>query len=172
MNRRERRAGIARFTCFGRCGAAVPVLASGHPNQEGLLMSTTVGSGYVEERRGYGWVAFAGTMLCIVGTMNVIYGIGAISDSKFFAHDVKYVFGSLNAWGWAFTITGAIQVVSALGIWAQARGARWVGILTAMANAAIQMLSIPAYPLLAVTLFAIDIAVMYGLIAHGRAPRA
>lgn len=134
-------------------------------------MSSTVGSGYLDERRGYGWVVFAGTMLCIVGVMNVIYGIAAISDSKFFVHDVKYVISDLNTWGWAFTITGAIQVLSGFGIWAQAPGARWVGILTAMANGVIQMLAIPAYPFLAVSLFAIDIAVIYGLLAHGRAPR-
>jgi hypothetical protein len=123
----------------------------------------------VDEGRGYGWVLFAGTMLLIVGTLNVVYGIAAISDSKFYVRDAQFVISNLNTWGWFLVVVGAVQAVSALGIWAQAAGARWVGIISAGANAIIQMLAISAYPFLAISLFAIDILIIYGLLAHGRA---
>jgi len=124
---------------------------------------------YPDERRGYGWVLFAGTMLMIVGTLNFVYGIAAISDSKFYVKDAQFVISNLNTWGWFLVIVGAIQAISALGIWAQAAGARWVGILSAGVNAIIQMLAISAYPFLAISLFAIDILIIYGLLAYGRA---
>src|SRR4029077_19168264 len=43
-------------------------------------------SRYEEEPAGGGWVAFAGVMIAIVGVLNIIYGIAAISNSRFFVH--------------------------------------------------------------------------------------
>jgi hypothetical protein len=123
----------------------------------------------VDDSRGYGWVLFAGTMLMIVGILNVVYGIAAISDSKFYINNAQFVISNLNTWGWFLVVVGAVQAVSAVGIWARAAGARWVGILSAGANAIVQMLAISAYPFLSISLFAIDILIIYGLLAHGRA---
>jgi uncharacterized membrane protein (DUF2068 family) len=122
----------------------------------------------VDEGRGYGWVLFAGTMLAIVGVLNCIYGIAAISDSKFYVKDAQFVISNLHLWGWFLVIVGAVQVVSAIGIWAQAAGARWVGIISAAVNALVQMLSISGYPFLSISLFAVDILIIYGLLAYGR----
>jgi hypothetical protein len=119
---------------------------------------------------GYGWVAFAGTMLTIVGALNFIYGIAAISNSKFYARDVTYILSDLNTWGWALLILGTVQFISAFGILAQMSGARWVGIITAGLNAIVQLMVMPAAPFLAIALFTIDILVIYGLIAHGKRP--
>lgn len=124
----------------------------------------------VDDGRGYGWVLFAGIMLAIVGTLNFIYGIAAISDSKFYINDAKLIISNLNTWGWFLVIVGAVQVVSAIGIWAQAAGARWVGIGSAGINAIIQMLTISGYPFLSLALFGVDILVIYGLLAYGRRP--
>ena len=41
-----------------------------------------------------GWVTFAGVMLLLVGTLNVIYGIAAIGDSSFFVNDTRFIFGN------------------------------------------------------------------------------
>ena len=122
----------------------------------------------VDDARGYGWVLFAGMMLSIVGTLNFIYGIAAISDSKFYVKDAQFVISNLNTWGWFLVILGSFQVISAVGIWAQAAGARWVGIISAGVNAIIQMIAISGYPFLAITLFAVDILVIYGLLAYGK----
>jgi uncharacterized membrane protein (DUF2068 family) len=123
----------------------------------------------VDETSGYGWVLFAGTMLMIVGTLNCVYGIAAISDSKFYVNNAQFVISNLNTWGWFLVVVGAVQVVSAVGIWARAAGARWVGIISAGVNAIVQMLAISGAPFLALSLFAIDILIIYGLLAHGRA---
>ena len=46
--------------------------------------------------RGAGWVAFAGVLFLILGTVNVIEGIAAIGNAHFFIGNVRYVFGDLN----------------------------------------------------------------------------
>jgi hypothetical protein len=43
-----------------------------------------------------GWVIFAAIMLIIVGVLNVIWGIAAIADSKFFVQDQKYIISNLH----------------------------------------------------------------------------
>src|SRR3954452_25336159 len=78
--------------------------------------------------RGYGWVVFAGTMLMLVGTINFIYGIAAISNSKFFVGNVTYVIGDLNTWGWVILSLGTIQLLAGLGIFVGNQLSRWIGI--------------------------------------------
>jgi hypothetical protein len=125
---------------------------------------------YSIDEQGMGWIVFAGTMLAIVGILNVIYGIAGVSDSKFFVRDVQYVIGSLHTWGWIMIVVGAMQFFAAFSVWAGQAYGRWVGILTAGANAVIQMLAISAAPFLALSLFAIDIIIIYGLVAYGGRP--
>jgi hypothetical protein len=122
---------------------------------------------YDEEPAGGGWVAFAGVMIAIVGVLNIIYGIAAISNSRFFAHGTTYILSDLNTWGWVLLVTGVIQFCAAIAIFGQAEWGRWIGILTASVNAIIQLIFIPAYPFGSLAMFAIDILVIYGLVAYG-----
>jgi hypothetical protein len=122
---------------------------------------------YEDESRGGGWVLFAGVMLAIVGTLNLIDGIAAVANSTFFVNDAKYILSDLNTWGWVLIAMGTVQALTALGVWFRAPGARWVGVTIASLNAIAQVFFIPAYPLLSIMLFSLDILVIYGLVAHG-----
>src|SRR3954464_2542497 len=113
---------------------------------------------------GYGWVVFAGSMLALVGTLNFIYGIAAVSNSKFYARDVTYVIADLNTWGWVLLCLGSVQFLAAFTVFIGSEVGRWIGILSAAGNAVVQMLVLPAYPFLALALFTIDILVIYGLV--------
>jgi Short repeat of unknown function (DUF308) len=124
-------------------------------------------SRYEDEPAGSGWVAFAGVMIAIVGVLNIIYGIAAISNSRFFVHETTYILSDLNTWGWVLLITGIIQFCAAIAIFGRAQWARWVGVLTASVNAIIQLVFIPAYPFGSLAMFALDILVIYGLVAYG-----
>ena len=50
--------------------------------------------------------------------------------------------------------------------------ARWLGVAIVTVNAAVQMLALPAYPLWSMTMFAVDLFVVYGLVAHGGRARS
>jgi hypothetical protein len=122
--------------------------------------------GYADSH-GEGWVTFAGVMLMIVGVMNFIQGIAAIDDANVYVNNAHDTFGNLNTWGWIILLTGAVQVLAAFGIWAKNQFARWLGVGFASLNAIAQLLFLPAFPLLSLALFAIDIMIIYGLIAYG-----
>lgn len=122
---------------------------------------------YVDEDVGYGWVAFAGVMLLIVGTMNMIYGIAAIDNANFFVANTHYVFSDLNTWGWILTILGVAQILVGLGVFAKNQFARWTGVVVLSVNAIAQLLAIQSYPAWSLTIFAIDILAIYGLVAYG-----
>jgi hypothetical protein len=122
---------------------------------------------YYEDEAGYGLVTFAGVMLAIVAVLNTLYGIAAIGEANFFTRDARYVFGDLNLWGWFLVALGVLQFSAALGIWRGTPWARWFGVACASVNAILQTLWIPAYPVLAMTILALDIAVIYGLLAYG-----
>ena len=124
------------------------------------------------EPHGEGWVTFAGVMLMIVGIMNFIGGIAAIDNANFYVNNTHYVFGDLNTWGWVIMLTGAVQVLAAFGIWARNQFARWLGVGFASLNSLAQLLMLPAYPLWSLALFAVDLMIIYGLIAYGGRERA
>jgi hypothetical protein len=124
-------------------------------------------STYSAEEQGPGWLAFAGSMLAIVGVLNVMYGIAATSNAKFFVRDAEYVFGSLSTWGWFMVVLGAAQILAAFSVWAGGEAGRWFGVLCAGGNAVVQMLAIPSYPLMALSLFAVDIIIIWSLITYG-----
>ena len=54
--------------------------------------------------RGAGRVTFAAVFLLIVGVLNIIYGIGAISDANFYVEDTRYILSNLHTMGWVLVI--------------------------------------------------------------------
>jgi hypothetical protein len=121
----------------------------------------------VEEPTASGWVAFAGSVLLLLATVNGVYGISAVSNSKFFTQNATYVISDLNTWGWVLIGISVAQGLIALGVLAQARGIRWFGVAIAAVNAVSQLMVMPAYPFWSLVLFALNILVIYGLIVHG-----
>ena len=116
----------------------------------------------------YGWSLFAGAMLLMLATLNGIDGIAAIANSKFFTTDATYVFSDLNTYGWVLVVVSIVQGLTGLAIWAQVRGVRWIGVGIATINAIVQLVFVPAYPLWSLSLFALDLLVIYGLVTRGR----
>src|SRR3954454_20269523 len=121
---------------------------------------------------GYGWVMFAGTMLLMAAMLNLIDGIAAVSNSTFFVANAKFIVSDLNTLGWTLIVLGTVQGLVAVGIWAQVRAMRWIGVAVAGVNAIAQLLFIPAYPFWSLALFTLDILVIYGLVAHGARARS
>jgi hypothetical protein len=87
-------------------------------------------------------------MLAMLGTLNVIDGIAAISNSSFYTENARFVFSDLNTFGWIVLVLGSVQVLAAFGIWAKTPGVRWFGVIVASLNAIAQLLWMPAYRVL------------------------
>jgi hypothetical protein len=112
-----------------------------------------------------GWWVFAGILLGIGGVLNVIYGIAAIGNSRFFAADATYILSSLNTWGWVALVIGVLQLFASASLFAGGGFGRWFGIGAAALSAIAALLSIPAYPFWSLTIFALAIIVLYQLAA-------
>jgi len=114
-----------------------------------------------------GWWVFAAMLLGIAGVLNVIYGIAAIGDSKFFINDSKYILSNLNTWGWITLIIGAIQLFAAFSLWSGGLYGRIIGIGAAGLSAIGALLSIPAYPFWSLAIFALDIVIIHQIATRG-----
>jgi hypothetical protein len=118
--------------------------------------------------KGYsGWVVFAGVMLFVAGVLNVIYGIAAIADSSFFAGDQRYILGNLSTWGWITLILGLLQLFAAFSLWNGGLYGRVVAIFAASLSAIGALLSIPAYPLWSLCIFALSIIIIHQVTKYG-----
>jgi hypothetical protein len=116
---------------------------------------------------GSGWISFAGVLLGLAGMWNVLEGILAIGSSRVYAADSTFVFSDLNTWGWIVLILGAIQLIAAFAIGAGSELARWFGVAAAFVNSIGQLLFLPAYPFWAITMFALDVIIIYALVVYG-----
>ena len=115
---------------------------------------------------GSGWLTFAATLLGLAGTFNIIDGIVGLSKSKFFTANATYVFSDLRTWSWIILFLGILQLLAAFSLFGGSEWARWFGIVTASLNAIGQLLASPGYPLWSLTMFAVDIVIIYALAVY------
>jgi hypothetical protein len=125
----------------------------------------------VNEHQGSGWILFAGIMLMIAGILNIVYGIAAIDNAKFYAGHTEFVISSLKTWGWITLGLGILELIAALSIWRGGVFGALFGIFAASISAIGALLSIPAYPFLSLAVFAIDVLIIYGLATYGARSR-
>jgi hypothetical protein len=118
--------------------------------------------------RGVGRAVFAAILLLIAGTLNIIYGFGAVGDAHFFVHNTTYVFSSLHTWGWITVILGVIEVVAGLSLLSGGAFGRVIGIAAASLGAIGALLSVGgAYPFWSLGIFALCVIVIHGLVVYG-----
>jgi hypothetical protein len=110
-----------------------------------------------------GWWVFAGVLLVVAGILNIIYGIAAIGDSKFFTDSGTFIISGLHTWGWITLILGALELIAAFSLFAGGEFGRWFGIFVAAFNSVAALLSIPAYPFWSLAIFALSIIIVYKL---------
>jgi uncharacterized membrane protein HdeD (DUF308 family) len=116
-----------------------------------------------EEASLSGWWVFAGILLIVAGILNIIWGIAAIGDSKFFTDSGTYIISGLHTWGWIMLILGVLELVAAFSLFAGGEFGRWFGIFVAAFNAVAALLSIPGYPFWSLAVFALSIIIVYKL---------
>ncbi len=122
--------------------------------------------------RGTGRVVFAATMLLIVGTLNIIYGIGALGDANIFVNDTRYIFTNLNTLGWLLIVLGLIQLTGGFSLISGNAYGRVIGIAAGSIGAIGALLSIGgSYPWWSLGIFFLCVYVVHGLIVFGEDER-
>jgi hypothetical protein len=123
--------------------------------------------------RGAGRVVFAAIVLLIVGTINIIYGIGALDDANIFVDDTRYILDNLNTLGWVLIILGVIEVVAGFSLFAGGAFGRIVGVIAGSLGAIGALLSIGGnHPWWSLGVFFLCVWVVWGIIVYGEEQRA
>jgi hypothetical protein len=123
--------------------------------------------------RGAGRVVFAAILLLMLGTINILYGIGALDDANFFANDTRYILTNLNTLGWVLIILGVIQLTGGFSLMAGNTYGRVIGIVGGSLGAIGALLSIgQGNPWWSLAVFALCIYVVHGIIVFGEEERA
>jgi hypothetical protein len=110
-----------------------------------------------------GWWVFAGVLLLVAGVLNIVYGIAAIGDSKFFTEHGQYILSSLHTWGWIILILGVLEMVAAFSLFSGGEFGRWFGIFVAALNSMGALFTIPNNPTWSIAVFALSIIIIYKL---------
>jgi hypothetical protein len=118
--------------------------------------------------RGAGRTAFAAILLIIVGTLNIIYGIGAIGDASIYANDTRYIFTNLHTYGWLLVILGVIQLTGGFSLMAGNTYGRVLGIIGAGLGAIGALVAVgQGNPWWELGVFALCVYVLHGIIVFG-----
>jgi hypothetical protein len=123
--------------------------------------------------RGAGRATFAAVLLLIAGTLNIIYGIGAVDKANIFTNDTRYIFTNLSTMGWVLIILGAIQLTGGFSLMAGKTYGRVIGIIGASLGAIGALLSIGgSNPWWSLAIFALCVYIIQGLVVLGDDERA
>ena len=118
--------------------------------------------------RGAGRVVFAGILLLIVGTINIIYGIGALDDARIYVNDTRFIFDNLNTMGWVLIILGVVQLTAGFSLLAGNTYGRVIGIIGGTLGALGALFSIGAgNPWWSLCVFALCVYIVHGIVVFG-----
>jgi hypothetical protein len=123
--------------------------------------------------RGAGRVVFAAIVLLIVGTINIIYGIGALDDANIFVNDTRFILSNLNTLGWVLIILGVIQLTGGFSLMGGAAYGRMIGVVAGSLGAIGALLSIGGnHPWWSLGVFFLCVYVVHGILIYGEEERA
>ena len=121
----------------------------------------------VDKKSWPGWILFAGTMLLVVGGLNIVEGIVALVNKTYvvlIANQLYLV--DVTTWGWTALIFGVVLGVTGLGLLAAQSWARWVAVVVVALHAIAQVVWIGAYPLWSLMMIGLDTVVLFALTAR------
>jgi hypothetical protein len=123
--------------------------------------------------RGAGRAVFVAILLIIAGVLNIIYGIGAVADAKFYLDDTRLILTNLHAMGWVLIILGVIQLTGGFSLMAGNAWGRFVGIVGASLGAIGALLSMGEHhPFWELGIFFLCLWILAGIVELGEEERA
>jgi hypothetical protein len=115
-----------------------------------------------------GGIAFAATVLTIIGVFQIIAGLVAIFDDDFYVVAANYTFDlDTSAWGWVHLLLGILLVATGWGLFSRAAWAGVTAIMLASLSAVLNFFFIPYYPFWSILVIALDIWVIWALTRPG-----
>lgn len=120
-----------------------------------------------------GWIAFAGVMMLVLGSLDAFWGLAAILNDEIVVVGGRgALIFDLTTWGWVHLILGSIVALTGLGLLSGNAAARVAGLFFVAVNAVAQIVWFPAAPLWAFLMIVIDTVIIYQLTVNWTADEA
>lgn len=116
-----------------------------------------------------GWIGFTGCLVLVIGIANFIEGLIAVIRGQYYVLTASQVIVfDVKTWGWIMILWGIIVTLAGLGLLSGAGWARWFTIFVGLITFFTQLgfLGAAQYPLWALTVLALTVIMLYGLLVH------
>jgi hypothetical protein len=115
-----------------------------------------------------GLLLFAAIVLIMAGAFQAFTGLVAIFDDQFLIPTRDYLFQfDRTSWGWTHLILGVLVTAAGAGLLTGRTWARAFAIVLAVCSALAMFAFLPHYPLWAVVIITLDIAVIWAIVSQG-----
>jgi hypothetical protein len=116
-----------------------------------------------------GWISFAGFVMILAGSFSILAGLALlINPDSLQAEADTVIEQSATTWGWWKLLVGTVLLLSGFAVFSGNILARTVGVIAATISCISAFAWMNFYPVWAICIIAIDIAVIWALTAHGR----
>ena len=117
----------------------------------------------------YGWIAFAGIIMGVLGAFHVIIGLVAVFEEQYFQVGESGLMVSVdyNTWGWTHVLLGVLVAAAGLALTSGATWARIVAVVVAAVSSILNLAFLSAYPIWSALMIVIDVLVIYAVTVHG-----
>lgn len=113
-----------------------------------------------------GFTITAAVLMLVSGLWSFLEGLAAIIKGQFFVVTPNYVYNiSVTGWGWIHLIVGVLVFVAGAALFMDKLWARVVGVALACISAVVNFLYIPYYPVWSIIVIAVDVFIVWALLA-------
>jgi hypothetical protein len=120
-----------------------------------------------------GWIAFAGVMMFILGSLDAFWGLAAILNDEIVVVGGRgALIFDITTWGWIHIILGSLVALTGIGLMVGNTAARVGGIFLVAINAIAQIVWFPAAPLWSFLMIILNTVILYQLMMNWSADEA
>ena len=114
-----------------------------------------------------GWVTFAAVVIVIAGLYNLLSGVAAITETENVKALNEVLYGiNIETWGWFWAAIGIAQLITAALLFARSPTGAVLALMGAAISATFTIFLIFVAPQWAITVVALDIAIIWAITAH------
>lgn len=115
-----------------------------------------------------GWVYFAGFMMVIAGIFQMIAGLAALLNDKYYlVRGEDLVVFDFTTWGWIHLVLGLVVMMAGTAVVSGHLWGRVVAVFLAALSIIVNFVFLSAYPIWSVIVIVVDVLIIYSLTVHG-----
>jgi hypothetical protein len=113
-----------------------------------------------------GFTVTAAILMMVSGLWSFLEGLSAIIKGNFFVVSPNYIYNmNITGWGWIHLIVGVLLFTTGAFLFMDKTWARIVGVVLACISAVVNFLWIPYQPVWSVVVIALDVFIVWALLA-------